>query len=120
MTVTGRVRTLFEGTWEDPRPTHGGYRHYNAGRTAVLVTTDDHTLVLHSGRMGNTSIGEMYVVGVFPEEYQVVVAKGVHSPRAAYEPIAAEVVMVAMTRWDGPFRRCTGRSAVKRATRNRT
>ncbi len=94
VTVTGRVRTLFEGRWEDPRPTHGGYRHYDAGRTAVLETTDDHTLVLHSIRTGNTSIAEMYAAGVFPEEYQVVVAKGVHSPRAAYEPVAAEVVMV--------------------------
>ena len=65
VTVTGRVRTLFEGKWEDPRPTHGGYLHYDAGRTAVIETTDDHTLVLHSVRMGNTSIAEMYAVGVF-------------------------------------------------------
>ncbi len=94
VTVTGRVRTLFEGQWEDPRPTHGGYRYYDAGKTAVLVTTDGHTLVLHTLPTGNMSIGEMYAVGVFPEEFQVVVAKGVNSPRAAYEPIAAETIMV--------------------------
>lgn len=94
VTVTGRVRTIFEGTWEDTRPTHGGFRYYDVGKTAVLQTTDDHTLVLHSLRAGNGSIGEMYSVGIFPEEYQVVVAKGVHSPRAPYQPIAAEVVMV--------------------------
>ena len=94
VTVTGRVRTIFEGKWEDTRPTHGGFRYYDAGKTAVLQTADDHTLVLHSLRTGNTSIGEMYSVGIFPEEYQVVVAKGVHSPRAPYQPIAAEVLMV--------------------------
>lgn len=94
VTVTGRVRTIFEGSWEDTRPTHGGFRYYNAGKTAVLQTTDDHTLVLHSIRAGNGSIGEMYSVGIFPEEYQVVVAKGVHSPRAPYQPIAAEIIMV--------------------------
>jgi microcystin degradation protein MlrC len=94
VTVTGRVRTIFEGSWEDTRPTHGGFRYYNVGRTAVLQTTDDHTLVLHSLRAGNGSIGEMYSVGIFPEEYQVVVAKGVNSPRAPYQPIAAEIIMV--------------------------
>jgi microcystin degradation protein MlrC len=92
--VTGRVRTISEGKWEDTRPTHGGYRYYDAGKTAVLETTDGHTLVLHARRLGNYSIGEMYSVGIFPEEYQVVVAKGVQSPRPAYQPIAAEVIMV--------------------------
>lgn len=92
--VTGRVRTLFEGKWEDTRPTHGGFRFYDAGVTAVLLTEDDHTLVLTSKREGNTSVGQMYALGLFPEEYQVVVAKGVHSPRPAYMPLAAEVVMV--------------------------
>lgn len=94
VTVTGRVRTISEGKWEDTRPTHGGFRYYDAGKTAVIETTDGHTLVLHSIRSGNVSIGEMYSVGIFPEEYQVVVAKGVHSPRAPYQPIAAEVIMV--------------------------
>jgi len=94
VTVIGRVRTISEGKWEDTRPTHGGYRFYDAGKTAVLETTDGHTLVLHARRLGNYSIGEMYSVGIFPEEYHVVVAKGVQSPRPAYQPIAAEVIMV--------------------------
>ena len=36
----------------------------------------------------------MYSVGVRPEAMQVVVAKGVVSPRPPYEPIAAQVVLV--------------------------
>jgi microcystin degradation protein MlrC len=36
----------------------------------------------------------MYSLGVWPEKYQVVVAKGVQSPRPAYEPIAAEIILV--------------------------
>jgi len=94
VTVTGRVRTIFEGTWEDPRPTHGGWRFFDGGTTVVLETTDDHTLALTSLRVGNTSIEQMYAVGVWPERYHVVVAKGVMSPLAAYAPIAAEIVMV--------------------------
>lgn len=94
VTVTGRVRLIADGAWEDPRPTHGGWRFFDGGTTAVLETTDDHTLVLTSLRVGNTSIEQMYSVGIWPERYRVVVAKGVMSPLAAYAPIAAEIVMV--------------------------
>ena len=43
---------------------------------------------------GNTSIQQMYAAGVRPETRQVVVAKGVVSPRPAYAPIAAEIILV--------------------------
>ena len=36
----------------------------------------------------------MYSLGVRPEGYQITIAKGVQSPRPAYEPIAAEIVLV--------------------------
>ncbi|HEY3080383.1 MAG TPA: M81 family metallopeptidase [Chloroflexota bacterium] len=92
--VTGRVRLLHEGKFEDTRPTHGGARYFDQGLAAVLDTVEGHTLVLNSKRCGNTSIEQMYSLGVRPEKYQVVVAKGVQSPRPAYEPIAAEIILV--------------------------
>jgi microcystin degradation protein MlrC len=92
--VTGKVRVLAEGKFEELKPIHGGGRFFDQGLTAVLDTTDGHTLVLTSRRAGNTSIQQMYSVGVQPERYKVVVAKGVQSPRPAYEPIAAEIVLV--------------------------
>ncbi|MBI3980004.1 MAG: M81 family metallopeptidase [Chloroflexi bacterium] len=92
--VTGRVRVISDGQFEDTRPTHGGHRYFDGGTTVVLETTDGHTLVLTSRRIGNTSIEQMYSVGVHPERYQIVVAKGVQSPRPAYTPIAAQVVLV--------------------------
>jgi microcystin degradation protein MlrC len=36
----------------------------------------------------------MYSIGIRPEDYRVVVAKGVSSPRPAYQPIAAEIILV--------------------------
>ena len=92
--VTGIVRTLFKGKFEDDRPTHGGFRYFDGGLTAVLDTDDEHTLVLTSLRCGNTSREQMYSVGIFPERYRVIVAKGVVSPRPAYQPIASEVLLV--------------------------
>ena len=94
VSVSGIVRTLFSGKFEDDRPTHGGFKYYDGGLTAVFDTEDDHTLVLTSLRCGNTSREQMYSVGVYPEKYRVVVAKGVVSPRPAYQPIAKEVVLV--------------------------
>jgi microcystin degradation protein MlrC len=60
----------------------------------VLETEEAHTLVLTSRRVGNTSIQQMYSLGIRPETYRVVVAKGVISPRPAYAPIAAELIAV--------------------------
>ncbi len=94
VTVTGRVRLIADGKWEDSRPTHGGWRFFDGGTTVVLETTDDHTLVLTSLRVGNTSIEQMYSLGIWPEKKQVIVAKGVNSPLAAYAPIAAEIIFV--------------------------
>ena len=44
--------------------------------------------------MGNTSLQELLSAGIDPLTQPIVVAKGVHSPRAAYEPIAAEMIML--------------------------
>lgn len=92
--VTGRVRVIADGKFEDANPTHGGARYFEAGTTAVLETDDEQTLVLTSQRVGNTSIQQMYALGVRPEAYRIVVAKGVQSPRPAYEPVAAEIIPV--------------------------
>ncbi|MBX6771730.1 MAG: M81 family metallopeptidase [Chloroflexi bacterium] len=92
--VTGRVRLISDGRFEETRPIHGGGRYFNAGVTVVLETTDDHTLVLTSRRIGNTSIEQMYSLGIRPETKKVIVAKGVVSPRPAYEPIAARIILV--------------------------
>jgi len=92
--VTGRVRVISDGRFEEPTPTHGGYRFFDGGTTVVLETIDDYTLVVTSRLVGNTSIQQMYSVGVRPENFKVVVAKGVVSPRPAYQPIAAQIVLV--------------------------
>jgi len=92
--VTGKVRLITDGVFEATRPNHGGFREFDSGTEVRLDTTDDHTLLLTSRRTGNTTREGMYHAGIFPENYRVVVAKGVVSPRAAYQPIAAEIILV--------------------------
>ena len=36
---------------------------------------------------------QYYYMGIFPENYKVVICKGTVSPRAAYEPIAREIIV---------------------------
>ena len=59
-----------------------------------MQTDDGHTLLLVSTRFLNTSRQQFYAVGIRPEDFRVVVAKGVVSPRPAYQPIAAEMLLV--------------------------
>jgi len=92
--VTGHVRAISDGKYEETGPIHGGFRFFDGGPTVALDTTDGHTLLLHTVRgFGNLSREQMCSIGIYPERYRVVVAKGVVSPRAAYEPIAREIIM---------------------------
>jgi microcystin degradation protein MlrC len=93
--VTGRVRHLDDGRFEDPGVVHGGFRFFDAGPRALIETDDGHFLLLTSRPMGNTSRAELTSVGLIPEDLQVIVAKGVQSPRGAYEPIAAEMIQLS-------------------------
>lgn len=90
--VTGVVAAVSDGRFEDPTPTHGGSRFFDLGTTVRLSTVDGCELVLTSLPLGTVSQEQFRIVGLEPVEQHIVVAKGVHSPRAAFEPIAAELI----------------------------
>jgi microcystin degradation protein MlrC len=90
--IRGVVQMLDDGKFEDSGPTHGGFRFYDAGPRALVHTEDDHMVLLTSRPRGNTSRQELVSAGLDPLTQPIIVAKGVHSPRATYEPIAAEMI----------------------------
>jgi len=92
--VVGVVNKIDDGPYEDTRPTHGGGRYFDDGKRVRFDTTDGKTLLLTSNRSGNTARGQMYSMGIRPEDYKIIVAKGVSSPRPAYQPIASEIILV--------------------------
>lgn len=92
--VTGRVRTMTDGSFEDPEPTHGGFRFFEAGRTAALDTTDGHVIVLTTRLVAPISLAQLTAAGVDPRASRIIAAKGVVSPRPAYGRIASEIVLV--------------------------
>ena len=92
--VVGTVAVIDDGPYEEIRPTHGGGRFYDDGQRVIFNTVDGMTILLTSRRSGNTARAQMYSMGIKPEDYRIVVAKGVSSPRPAYQPIAAEIIIV--------------------------
>jgi|TARA_B110000263_G_C15268934_1_gene492477 microcystin degradation protein MlrC len=92
--IVGTVAVIDDGPYEETRPTHGGYRFYDDGKRVLFNTVDGMTILMTSMRSGNTARAQMYSMGINPEDYRIVVAKGVSSPRPAYQPIAAEIIIV--------------------------
>lgn len=94
LTITGRVRTLHDGVFEETQVRHGGWTQNDQGITAVVETVDRHTFVFTTRRMAPFSLEQLISLGIHPERKQALVVKGVIAPRAAYEPVAKEFILV--------------------------
>lgn len=97
--VKGKVRSLHAGNYIETAVRHGGGRYWNLGHTAVIEaegSTRDlsNYLVVTSERSSPNSIHQIVSLGIYPDRQKILVAKGTIAPRAAYEPVAAEIVMV--------------------------
>jgi microcystin degradation protein MlrC len=104
--VVGRVQSVHDGHWMEDQPRHGGRRRNDQGRTVVLevggglraesggpkeVTL---TLVLNSKRTPPFSLGQLTSVGIDPSRQKILVVKAAIAYRAAYGPIAGEIIEV--------------------------
>lgn len=93
--IRGVVTALSDGKYEETGPTHGGFRFFDDGPSAAVKTDDGYRLVLTSRPQGTSSCQQFRSLGIEPAEMKIVVAKGVHSPRPAMEPIAKELIWCA-------------------------
>ncbi|MDG2102012.1 MAG: M81 family metallopeptidase [Dehalococcoidia bacterium] len=92
--VTAEICNITDGKYSDDGATHAGFKFFNDGTSVVLKTNDGNTILLTSNRGGNTSINQMYYNKIKPESFKIIIAKGVVSPRPAYQPIASEILLV--------------------------
>lgn len=92
--LSGIVTVLSDGRFEDSGTVHAGWRYFDGGPTAVVESDAGPTVALVSSRVGNMSREQFYSLGYRPEEFNIVVAKGVVSPRPAYQPIARRMISV--------------------------
>jgi microcystin degradation protein MlrC len=91
--IRGRVRVLSDGRFVETQVRHGGWGACDQGITAQIETEQGHAIVLTSRRMAPMSLEQVLSLGIKPERYRVIVVKGVVAPRAAYQPIAARIVL---------------------------
>jgi microcystin degradation protein MlrC len=82
------------GMFEETETRHGGIRHYDQGITAIVKTPSGITIMLTSERMVPFSLSQLTAFGLNPKSFQIIVAKGVHAPTAAYAPVCDRLVRV--------------------------
>jgi microcystin degradation protein MlrC len=108
--IRARVLSTHGGDWIEDQPRHGGRRSNSQGRTAVLQVVDsgspsmakdqkgrtafDLTLVLNSKRTPPFSLGQLTSLGIDPRQKKIVLVKAAIAYRAAYGPIAGEIIEV--------------------------
>jgi microcystin degradation protein MlrC len=92
--IEGVVRTLSDGIFVEREVRHGGWGRGDQGITAVVEAADGTTVVLTSRRMAPMSLQQLLSVGVDVRAKRAVVVKGVVAPRAAYEPVCGEILLV--------------------------
>jgi microcystin degradation protein MlrC len=93
---TCRVTVLntADGQFTETAPRHGGQTRYNMGRIAMVMTRADHVMMLTSIRIPPFSLKQLTHFGVRPEDYDILIAKGVNAPIAAYQEVCPSILQV--------------------------
>jgi microcystin degradation protein MlrC len=122
--VHGRVQSIHNGDWIEHQPRHGGRRSNDQGKTVVIANCElliaeqqksteatrpdttfsiskqqaaignSLTLVLNSKRTPPFSLGQLTSVGIDPSRQKIIVVKAAIAYRAAYGPVAGEIIEV--------------------------
>lgn len=88
------VRSLHDGHFTESEIRHGGQTAFYMGPTAVVETETGLTVSLTSRRTVPVSLGLMTSCGLDPADFQILIAKGVHAPVAAYQPVCTALIRV--------------------------
>lgn len=91
--IKGSVRLIHDGQYIETEPRHGGQRYHNQGLTTVIKVGDS-LVVLTSRRQTPFSLQQLLSLGINLSEMQMVVVKAAVAYRAAYEPIAGNIIEV--------------------------
>jgi microcystin degradation protein MlrC len=94
LAATVEVLGLYDGDFDEPDARHGGLTRFEQGRTAVVRTPDDLTVLLTSSRVAPWSLGQLTSCGLDPAGFDLLVAKGVHAPVAAYRQVCRSFIRV--------------------------
>jgi microcystin degradation protein MlrC len=89
------VVSFHDGKYTETQPRHGGKTGGDIGRVAVVRTDSGLTIMLMTHRRGpNFSAQPIIACGLRPEEFDVIIIKGVHAPVGAYAEICPTLIRV--------------------------
>ncbi|MGL4611057.1 MAG: M81 family metallopeptidase [Trueperaceae bacterium] len=91
--LQAKVLSFHSGNFYESEVRHGGDASFDMG-TTVLVQAASLTIMLTSKRMPPFSLQQLLSCGVEPKDFEVLVAKGVHAPVAAYAPVCPTFIRV--------------------------
>ena len=91
--INGKVRLIHDGQYIETEPRHGGARYHNQGLTTV-IDIGDSLVVLTSRRQTPFSLQQLFSLGINPSDMRMIVVKAAVAYRAAYEPIAGNIIEV--------------------------
>ena len=94
MAISARILKIVDGRFSESSPRHGGQVQYNMGATAIVQTNTGTTMMLMSNRVPPFSLQQFTAFGLNPQDYDVVIAKGVIAPIAAYAPVCKTILQV--------------------------
>jgi microcystin degradation protein MlrC len=94
VTAKAKVISIFDGKFTESEARHGGRTEYDMGPTAVVELASGQTVMLTSRRIAPFSLAQLTSCKIDPAKFQVLVAKGVHAPVAAYAPVCPTLLRV--------------------------
>jgi microcystin degradation protein MlrC len=94
--ISAKVKLIgqSDGKFREPNPRHGGFTDCDQGVTVVVEVGKQLTVMLTSMRMPPFSLGQLHCGNVRPQDFDVLVAKGVNAPIAAYREVCPSFLRV--------------------------
>jgi microcystin degradation protein MlrC len=86
------VHSRHDGTFTERAVRHGGRVAYDMGETVVVATDPGLTIQLTSKRIVPFSLNQLLSCGIEPQDFQILVVKGVHAPVPAYAPVCPTII----------------------------
>ncbi|EAQ78355.1 M81 family metallopeptidase [Blastopirellula marina] len=85
--VTCEVISVHAGRFAEEEPRHGGKTEFDMGATAIVRTQSGLTVQITSERTAPWSLRQLTHCNLAPTDFQILVAKGVNAPLAAYASV---------------------------------
>lgn len=85
---------LANGKFKETIPRHGGQVNFDMGRIALVSTSQGNIIMLTSLRVPPFSLNQLTSFMVIPQDFDVIVAKGVNAPIAAYAQVCPTIMQV--------------------------